>query len=465
MKKLIKFIFVFILIAVFLFNLIVCGKEELTKQITSPPTEPEKLIMKTVEEPALDEIFLKIKIENASTSNSYLLKLIRNDSLIFNDSLPGNEITFLDTALSPATKYVYTGYLFSDSLICLDTASLILNTMDTTSHNFQWEIYHIGESPGSVLIGVTIVNENDIWAVGNLFFYDSTTTRRYNAAHWNGTEWELIKFYYIYNGDEFGIFPIRDIYVINPNRIWLAAGSIFYWNGNETLLSYQRNIYSFELIHRLLFLPNENIYGIGGEGIIVHYNGTNWIREESGTKLFLSDIYAKSSNEIYSVGLDNNTLRGIVLKYNGIEWKKLIEGYGYNSGFDPSQLFKTQLYGLTEGVWGDEHGTLYTVGNLMYQYRHNKWNYVKGLPYNTINSNVLLYRGYLHAVRGNESNDMFVFGERETVIHFNGSTWKKLGPTYNPFSKNIWYNCDVKGNIAVGVGKDNSGGRIIVLRR
>lgn len=100
---------------------------------------------------------------------------------------------------------------------------------------------------------------------------------------------------------------------------------------------------------------------------------------------------------------------------------------------DTAELFLTKLYGITEGVWTDQHNTLYTVGNLMYRYRNGEWSYVESLQGNVLGGNPNnLYRGYLHAVRGNASNDMLIVGELNTLRHFNGVTWMEVGPPYRP---------------------------------
>lgn len=68
--------------------------------------------------------------------------------------------------------------------------------LDTTSHNFVWEIDTLG-SYGSYLMDVVIIDENDVWAVGQIKSgYDTTisgndtfyTPIKYNAVHWDGTE-------------------------------------------------------------------------------------------------------------------------------------------------------------------------------------------------------------------------------------------------------------------------------------
>jgi hypothetical protein len=310
----------------------------------------------------------------------------------------------------------------------------------------------------SVLYDVAIINENDIWAVGEIHTAETDTfdslgnwVNPYNAVHWNGSEWELRRFL-----EEDGdiILPIRGIWYFSQNDIWLAAGSIYHWNGTAAIKSYQRNINTMEIVQKLWASSPNNIYGVGGAGIIVHYDGQCWERMESGTELGLTDIWGVSENEIYAVGLHYGQALGVVLKNNGQYWEKMIEGAVPGSGFDPDELFKTQLYGTTEGVWVNERGTVYTVGNLMYQYKLGKWDYVRSLPENFIGGDPNnTYRGYLHTIRGNASNDIFIFGESNTIIHFNGINWKRIGPPFTPWSYHFWYKCDVRGDLTVGVGK------------
>ena len=47
------------------------------------------------------------------------------------------------------------------------------NGQDTTSHNFTWETWTFGEHSSSVLNDVAIIDENNIWAVGEIYMNDS----------------------------------------------------------------------------------------------------------------------------------------------------------------------------------------------------------------------------------------------------------------------------------------------------
>jgi hypothetical protein len=53
-----------------------------------------------------------------------------------------------------------------------------------------WEIDTLGSPDGSNwLYDVAIIDENNVWVVGEI----EDDSGKFNAAHWNGGEWELIR--------------------------------------------------------------------------------------------------------------------------------------------------------------------------------------------------------------------------------------------------------------------------------
>jgi len=411
------------------------------------------------------EVWLRLKGEDEYYGKT--LQLYRSDSLIIDRKWTRNDTLLLDEDLEPSTSYSYIAKIVDDKNLLGQSPVISVTTMDTTSHDFTWQIFEFGGEKGSsVLYDVAIINENNIWAVGEIYIAeDSLPHLPYNAVHWNGVEWELRRIQFKGNPVEYP--RILSLLTFSENDIWFTnGGSFVHFDGNSYKYDFSVNPLLNGYLTKLWGTDKANIYAIGINGTIVHYNGVSWRRIESSTNLGLTDIWGGSNNEIYTVGLNYGQALGVVLKYNGHAFQKLIEGYVEGNGYDPSQLFKTQLYGLTEGVWLDEHGTVYTVGNLMYQYKQGKWDFVRTLSENFLGGDPdNTYRAYLHAIRGNASNDIFIFGESETLIHFNGLTWKRVGPSYLPWSYNFWYNGDVKGNLAVAVGKTAGSARIIKLWR
>jgi hypothetical protein len=70
--------------------------------------------------------------------------------------------------------------------------------IDTTSHVINWTIDEIGEY-GSILRDVAIIDENNIWAVGEIYLKDTLGNpdpKAYNAVHWDGSKWQLKRIFF-----------------------------------------------------------------------------------------------------------------------------------------------------------------------------------------------------------------------------------------------------------------------------
>ena len=88
--------------------------------------------------------------------------------------------------------------------------------MDTTSHNFTFQSWTFGTVGSSTLYDIAIINENNIWAVGEIMIADTSINgyTTYNAVHWNGGEWSLHKlyFYTIPGIPDTGVYEARSIF-------------------------------------------------------------------------------------------------------------------------------------------------------------------------------------------------------------------------------------------------------------
>ncbi|MCR4416128.1 MAG: glucosyl transferase [Ignavibacteria bacterium] len=374
-----------------------------------------------------------------------------------------NDTLFYIENLLPKQKYeVYVKVKGSDGKEYTST-KINFETMDTTSHNFTWQIWEFGQHSSSTLYDVAIIDENNIWAVGEIYMLDSLgrpDPNAYNAVHWNGTKWEL-KRIPIYLPSGYPFYPvIKSVFAFNSNDIWFEAG--IHWDGNS-FKQIPFNIQWSGNVNKLWGSSSNDLYAVGNKGNIAHWDGRKWTKIESGTTLFLSDIWGVSSHELYATGNSRAFVRGVVLKGNGQTWQTMI----VSESDDTTGLFRTRLYGAMEGLWVDERGTLYTVGNFMFQHKHGRWDFMHSLPGNYFGGNPnYLHRGYLHDVHGNSSNDMFICGQINTLRHFNGVSWAEVGIPYYPLKYGLfWYRVAVKGNTAVAVGSNLSRGVVIRLWR
>jgi len=192
----------------------------------------------------------------------------------------------------------------------------------------------------------------------------------------------------------------------------------------------------------------------------MYYNVTSWSSVTSGTTLPLTDIYGNTDNEVYAVGINVPEVKGVVLKGNSGGFSVMIN----SEIISENELFN-KLFGSLDAIWLDENNTIYTAGNLMFQYKNNKWDYVRSLPENFIGGNPgTYYRGFISSIRGNGSNDFVIAGDRNTLKHFNGISWQQIGLPYNPQSQ-ISLIAKQKGNTVVAVGSNGSKAFIILLNR
>jgi hypothetical protein len=76
-----------------------------------------------------------------------------------------------------------------------DTTGVVDTGIDTTTHMYSWQSFEIGEAPSGTLYSVSAIDENNAYAVGEIYMYDTTSTTgkylKYNAARWDGMKWKL----------------------------------------------------------------------------------------------------------------------------------------------------------------------------------------------------------------------------------------------------------------------------------
>jgi hypothetical protein len=400
---------------------------------------------------------LKLPATIELKQNSQVVKTInlsKSDSLLYIDSL------------LPNTNYQYQA---SSIQYRVTSNQIQLTTMDATSHNFTFETFTFGGTGGSsTLYDCAIISPQNIWCVGEINIADTSINgyTTYNAVHWDGNEWELVR---IMTNACGGVVypPIQTIFAFAADDILFAHidGSITHYNGiefiNDCSLITQLN----GSANRIWGVSKNDFYVVSGNGFIAHYNGQSWQRIESVTTMGLADIYGNENGDIYACGGNLSTGQGIVLKINSNNTvTKIIDSYYYGSGFDSTKMFIENLYGPLMGIWVAGNGTVYTVGNLIYRHNKDMWNYAKGIEYNYLGAGEFTGRGFSWDVGGKENNDFFFVGQRNTIRHFNGITAVQLGEPFSYGSDYSWLAVDYKQNIAVAAGRKGGYAAVIVFK-
>lgn len=123
-----------------------------------------------------------------------------------------------------------------------------------------------------------------------------------------------------------------------------------------------------------------NVFAVGSNGTILHYNGLGWTPQPSGTTKNLYGVWGSGPKDVFAVGIN-----GTILHYNGSSWV-------------------SQPTGTTDlvGVWGSGPQNVFAVGRdglggTVIRYNGSAWSTLKYFP------NV-----FVSAVWGADANNVFV---------------------------------------------------------
>lgn len=107
------------------------------------------------------------------------------------------------------------------------------NAIDTTSHNFSWQIDTLGDGRNSILYDVAIINDTLAYAVGEIYLRDSTgqiDPTPYNLAKRNGRSWSPRRVTVLFRANL--ITPILyGVTTFSASDIWLAGGMTIHGDG------------------------------------------------------------------------------------------------------------------------------------------------------------------------------------------------------------------------------------------
>jgi hypothetical protein len=322
------------------------------------------------------------------------------------------------------------------------------NPPDTTSHNFTWRIDTLG-TYGSVLYDVAVINENDIWAVGEIHTEDTDRfdslgnwIQPYNAVHWDGSEWELKR---IYTNGSFGsprYIRLKSIFAFSENDIWITnyVGGYGHWNG-----SFWKTGWVAGGENKIWGSSSENLFIVGSIGNIIHYDGQTWRKLESGTTINLLDVFGSPDGSVvWACGFDDLT-GSVLLKNTGGGFETVARVDDPNG----AHLHNIITY-VFNTLWTDNSDTVY-VGSVgrVYNTPLNYTNFAReNLWFDYANSNT--YPNTTDAIRGNSPKDIFIAGYQNEIRHFNGISWYNYTQLLS--SSGEWLSLSVKENKVVAVG-------------
>ena len=273
-------------------------------------------------------------------------------------------------------------------------------SVEPGSRNYTWEVDTI-YSTFNNLTGLWGYESNNVWAVGPGGSSDE------RVWHFDGKGWNK-------SLEGIGATP-NTIFGFTPSNIWIG----------------------------------------GGDGIILKYNGSNWIQQAkyqpsypNPNSVSIADIWGTNTSEMYAVGVNfykgaPEEERGFILSFDGKEWKEIYHA-SYNSQFLEIRKDKGKIivFGIKAGFgeadtlafWKYESGELkeiysnsndniiwgslsqlgdnyyYVIGKEVFTYQNGR--FVHYLDFN--------FENFGYSIYGRNEKDLFIYFT-DGLAHYNGT--------------------------------------------
>jgi len=361
------------------------------------------------------------------------ITVVSADTLLYIPTLTHSNVYVFQASITPPNNSV----IFSNVTN--------LTTLSPTGNSFSWTKHYLGSTNinYSYVNDIAIISENDIWAVGLFVLPDTNLAgySNYNAAHWDGTGWEYKKLWYEAPGNYQAVPAITGILAFSHDKLFMMCewGTTFYDGKNQSKTEngpyWTTTIWGSD---------SNNIYAGGYSGKIYHFNGTDWTLIETGTNLYVNNIYGDynkrtKSYEIIAVCAEYSL--GFTSKIFKIEGQKATE------------ISKQGISDFVLRGWLYPGKKLFVVGDGIYFKDMNDSEWSKEEDPNLIT---------IYCIKGTSLNDVFAGGSYNRLFHFNGIEWGMLMPevSYSSYSR-----IKIKENIVVASGIAGNQGLVTILKR
>jgi hypothetical protein len=212
-------------------------------------------------------------------------------------------------------------------------------------------------------------------------------------------------------GNYFGVIAVAMFILIQLVPISLQAVELFavgprtaeYFDGSAWTQRYGAKQYELNRLLGVWGASDTDIYTVGTNGTIAHYDGSLWSDMYSGTSFRLESIWGSSGSDIFAVGAG-----GTILHFDGIHWSAM-----------DSRTTK-DLY----DIWGISSNDVYAVGyEIVLHYNGFVWGQVP-----------VGVSAVYEAVWASSSTEVFI-SYSNNILYYNGTKWKEL--TNNPATSTI----------------------------
>ncbi len=338
--------------------------------------------------------------------------------------------------LLPSKSYKIGAILHGKGNYKTISAEINAETMDTTSGDFTWQSRTFGSNTGgsSLFDDVAIVDENNIWAVGDI----QEEGVRYNAAHWNGIEWELKRILYYADCNQ----PDGHKFPDAADAVFALNGNILISSGIELATLTTPNDYEIQCIYDIegerftIFniwgVNNSDYYLAGWQGNIAHYNGSEWRKIET----ILSSSQGGEGNDIHNLWGAENILTGKRELYFSVPRTRGVYMLDDNENLNQLEINDNRFY---RGVWTKNSLIKYVTGAGVVKNIDNEWQI-------DLEENGFFYE----EIDGEDHNSIVAAGSFGGIVYYNGTRWIEFPGLHN--SLVFYERVSIKDDIIVAVG-------------
>jgi photosystem II stability/assembly factor-like uncharacterized protein/long-subunit fatty acid transport protein len=203
----------------------------------------------------------------------------------------------------------------------------------------------------------------------------------------------------------------------DPNVMYAGCGYSFNWkpplyksiDGGVTWTAVNEGIPNARVMtYDIWASAPDDLYTVGREGTVYHYDGTSVSSMTSNTANDLYGVFGLSSSAVWAVGAG-----GLVLRYDGDQWSDMAGGAGVD------------LY----SVWASGPNDLFAVG------QGGTIRHFDGSAWSTMSSGVT---DDLTEVFGTAADDVMAVSATGAFLHFDGDTWSPIGTADGESFNDIW---------------------------
>jgi hypothetical protein len=359
------------------------------------------------------------------------------------------DTTFVDDAVGPSGNYVYKAYYLYNLTVVDSSSSVRVTTLGASSGAFTWQMFSFGAAGvTSSLNDVFILSDTSVWAVGEIWQPDSVSSqyKLCNAAHWDGQSWRLLSIPTAYLGGTAPlVVELSAVSAFGSNDVWVfsISGSYAHWNGLTWATAYvpERSGEGAKFWGS----SSSNLYLVGTNGSVSHFDGTMWQKFSSGTTLDINDIWGGFNS---SGGLEILAAAGYPNSSGGRAILRI-------AGANVTEISDSGALSILSTVWFLPGLRYYTAGSTVY-YKENSSDSAAWIQDPALDFDI----PYVFSIRGNAINDIFTAAGDGLILHFDGYNWKGFANAL--LTDGNYTALSVKGDLVVAVGV-NEGQAVIAM--